>query len=98
MQTSIHRILIAERNEGWGFWSDKGIVIAKTPFLAAVAARIYGETLKESDAGYEVVLDTGNELIELHTRQFGAEDALASGSRSWRKSPSSTKVAIAFAL
>lgn len=69
-------ILIAERNEGWGFWQNGNLVIAPTPFLAAVAARVFGETLKDENIGYEIVLDTGSELITLHTRQFAAEDAL----------------------
>lgn len=77
----MYRIVIVERNEGWGFWRNGELIIATTPFLAAVAARNHGESLKDEDIGYEVILDTGSELMTLHTRTFVAEDLMISGAR-----------------
>jgi hypothetical protein len=66
----MRRILIAERTAGWSFDREHDIAAAPTPLLAANEARIYGESLKGKALGYIIRLDTGKDLVTLHTQIF----------------------------
>jgi hypothetical protein len=66
----MRRIMIAECNGGWCFDRDHDVNKAPTPLLAANEARIYGDSLKGKTIGYVIKLDTGTDLVTLHTQMF----------------------------
>ena len=73
----MRRIVIASNELGWVFARD-GLepIASKSPLLAAIAAKEYGESLRGSTAlGYIIRLAPANttspdELITLHTEVF----------------------------
>lgn len=70
LEHDVRRILIAERASGWSFDREQDVSSSSTPLLAANEARSYGDSLKGKAIGYIIKLDTGSDLVTLHTEVF----------------------------